>query len=316
MSSIATQSSQKHYAKFGRCQNIETGKTRCAMTPEDCESARNENGERWYNDAYTKQKGIDDGDCKCENTLMGACVSVVGKNMNYECAPRTKTVEEDYCLPQDDVNGILLDPTYEILPTNTAGTNCFCDALQSIEDDTIRNSPSSLNKYGACFDASKDEFFCAYSGEYCQGDHVWIHPQDVPDIRADGGFCTCEQTHIGGCVGGFHNFHCALSEEDCHWNSFVLPIDLKMEHNHSCLLCDRTVSLSIKPDEIVDSVEFDPSLAPRGLSFTAGISIGVAVTVIGLVLCGVMRYYARKDKTSDDNNTDNTSSSEVVPDIN
>jgi hypothetical protein len=88
-----------------------------------------------------------------------------------------------------------------------------------------------------------------------------------------------------------------------------------MEHNHACMLCEKTVSLSYKPDEIVDSVAFDPSLAPKGLSFKAGISIGVAVTVVGLVLCGAMRYYARKDKTSGGNTTGNTSSSEVVPQI-
>jgi len=309
--SLSVESNQKHYASFGRCQNVNTGETRCAMTPEDCEPARNDDGERWFNDLRLQQKGIDDGPCKCENTLMGACVSVGGKRMNYECAPRTKTVENDYCQPKDNEDGDSIIPTYEILPTNTAGTNCYCDALQSIEDDSIRKSPSSLTKYGACYNGSVDDFFCAYSSDYCTGDHTWVHPSDVPSIRSDGGYCTCEQTHIGGCVGGMYSFHCALSSDDCHWNTFVLPIDLKVQHNHACMLCEKTITLDPQPDEIA-AIDFDPSSAP-GLSLVAGISIGAAVTVVALALCGIVRYRVRKDKASNDNVDD--SSPEEVPQI-
>jgi len=313
MSSLALQSTQKHYARFGRCQNIKTGETRCAMTASDCEPARNDDGEMWYNDLRLKQKGIDDGDCKCENTLMGACVSVGGNHMSYECAPRT-TREDDYCQAHDDdQDGNSVLPTYEILPTNSAGTNCFCDALQSIEDDSIRHSPASLTKYGACFDPFRDEFFCAYSSESCSGDHVWVHPKDVPDIRPDGGFCTCEQTHIGGCIGGMYPFHCALSEEDCHWNSFVPPIPLKMQHNHACMMCEKTITLDPKPDEI-NTIEYAPN-AMFSLSFTAGISIGVGVSVVFLVYCGVARFYARKDKAGKSNTAVEDSAPGSVPQI-
>jgi len=295
--SLTVDSNQVHFAKFGRCENIKTGKTRCAMTPEDCEPARNDEGERWFNDLRSKQKGIDDHECKCENTLMGACVSVGGKKMGYECAPRTKNVEEEYCSPKEDDSGNSIDPTYEILPTNAAGTNCYCDALQSVEDDSIRNSPSSMTKYGACYNPANGDFFCAYSSDYCQGEnHSWVHPDEVPEIREDGGYCTCEQTHIGGCVGGMYPFHCALSPEDCHWNEFFLPIDLKVQHNHACMLCERTVTLDPQPDEI-KTLDFDPSTR-SGLSFTAGISIGAAVTVVAIALCCAARYCARKDKES------------------
>lgn len=293
--SLAVTSSQIHYARFGRCQNIETLETRCAMTRDDCEPIGNDGGERWFNNLRLKQKGIDDGPCKCENTLMGACVSVGGKTMDYECAPRTEKVEEEYCLPHDDKDGNQIDPTYQILPTNSAGTNCFCDALQSVEDDKIRHNPSSLTKYGACYDSFRDEFFCAYSSEYCDHNHVWVHPSEVPSIREDGGHCTCEQTHVGGCVGGSESFHCALSSDDCHWSGFVLPIALKTQHNHACMLCEKTISLEPKADEIIETLEYAPTI--RSLTLTAGISIGVTVTVVAIVLCGVIRFYVRKDKT-------------------
>lgn len=278
-------SSQKHYARFGRCQNIETGATRCAMSPDDCEPAINEEGEIWISNLRLAQKGINEAPCKCENTLMGACVSVGGKHMTYECAPRTKSVEEDYCRKPSDGK---IDPIYDILPANTAGTNCYCDALQSIEDDSIRKSSSSRTKYGACYNPSSvsDNFFCAYSSEYCTGEHVWIHPEDVPSIRDSGEHCTCESTHIGGCVGGMYSFHCALSEYDCQWNRFVLPFALKQEHNHACFLCEQTMKLNPNPDEI-DMTAFKGT---TGLSTGAAISVGVAVSVVGLVLLGAVRF--------------------------
>ena len=319
--SLVVTSSQKHYARFGRCENVKTGATRCAMTKDDCEPARNEDGERWYNDLRLKQKGIDDGPCKCGNTLMGACVTFGAKQMNFECAPRTINVEEDYCVGDENGDGTSTDPTYAILPTNSAGTNCYCDALQSIEDDRIHRSSSSRTKYGACHNQDDGSFFCAYSSEYCEGNHRWVRPELVPDIRGDGGYCTCEQTHIGGCIGGMESFHCALSEDDCYWNEFVMPIPLKAQHNHACMLCEQTVSLDPKPDEI-ETLEYSPSTT--SLSFTAGISIGITVSVVSIVLCGMVRFYVRKDKTKSgdgggggDDGNDATKDSETdgVPEI-
>lgn len=285
--SLSISSSQKHYARFGRCENVKTGETRCAMTPEDCEPARNDDGERWFSDLRLKQKGIEGAPCTCENTLMGACVTVGGKHMTYDCAPRTARVEEDYCRKEESSP---FDPTYEVLPTNSAGTNCHCDALQSIEDDAIRHSTSSRTRYGACYvpNASGEEnrFFCAYSSDYCTGDHIWLHPNDVPGVRGDGEHCTCESTHIGGCVGGMYAFHCALAEEDCHWNTFVLPIPLKTELNHACFLCEKTIALDPKPDEI-DTTDF----APSRLNTATAVSIVLTVSVVSIVLFGVARAF-------------------------
>jgi len=304
--SLAVLSSQKHYARFGRCVNVKTGATRCAMSAEDCEPSRNEDGELWYNDLRLKQKGINDGDCKCENTLMGACVAIGGKRMDFECAPRTNQVEEDYCLPHEDENGNSINPDYQILPTNSAGTNCYCDKLHSIEDDAIRHDPNAMTKYGACYDDSNGEFFCAYSSDYCTDGHRWVSPKDVPDIRGDGGHCTCEQTHIGGCVGGMYPFHCALSETDCHWNGFVLPLELKSQHNHACMLCDMKISLDVKHDEI-NEIEY----ATEGLPLAALISIGVAAPLVAIGLYFAIRSCCRRNKAS----SAEDSSPENVPQI-
>jgi len=264
------------------------------MTPEDCEPARNEDGERWFNALRLEQKGIEGAPCTCQNTLMGACVSVGGKHMTYECSPRTKDVEEDYCRKTESGD----DPTYEILPTNSAGTNCYCDALQSIEDDSIRRSASSRTKYGACYipngvgDEKENQFFCAYSSEYCTGDHVWVHPNDVPNIHGEGEYCTCDATHIGGCVGGMYPFHCALSKEDCNWNTFNLPISMKTDHNHACFLCEKVFTVHPKQDEI-DTVAYRGS--PK-LATTVAVSVGIAVSVVALVLLGMTRSFVRKTK--------------------
>lgn len=263
------------------------------MTPDDCEPSRNEGGERWFSALRLKQKGVEEAPCTCRNTLVGACVTVGGKHMNYECAPRTSNVEEDYCHKTEGGK----DPTYEILPTNEAGTNCYCDILQSIEDDSIRGSPSARTKYGACYDhnAGEDEkenrFFCAYSSDYCTGNHMWVHPNDVPTIRGDGEYCTCESTHTGGCVGGMHPFHCALSEQDCNWNTFVPPIRLKTDHNHACFLCEETFTVNPKQDEI-DALAY---MGYSKLTSAEAISIGVASSAIALVvLVGLGRSFVRR----------------------
>jgi len=387
---MSVSSSQVHYAQIGSCQNVVSGKTRCAISPDDCEPARNEDGEKWYS-AIRMEEKVESGSasgsaaaCRCEETLIGACVFVGGKQMTYECAPRTtRSVtsgsssstatsssdeeqdndvdnnndddNEDYCRQEEDDDGNILDPSYEFLPANSAGTNCFCDALHSIEDDSVTGRSSSRTRYGACYippnknnnnnkndDTEDNKFFCAYSSEYCTGDHVWIHPNDVPTIRGDNGgdgdgakdtgtvtnYCNCETTRIGGCVGGFHDFHCGISEADC-WNTmFVPPIPLKVAHNHACLLCKETMTIHPEQDEI-DTMEFqneDTTTTTTSSSNSSnsnsnsnssitkagaiGIGIGVLVLVTFMVLISMTCLYIRKKKnrqqkkTNKDNDDD------------
>jgi len=244
--------------------------------------------------------------------------------------------DEDYCRQEEDEYGNILDPSYEFLPANSAGTNCFCDALHSIEDDSVTGRSSSRTRYGACYippnnnkndddDDDDNKFFCAYSSDYCTGDHVWIHPNDVPTIRGDGGanggdgssnYCNCETTRIGGCVGGFHDFHCGISESDCWNNMFVPPIPLKMEHNHACLLCKETMTIHPEKDEI-DSIEFQQETTPSSNSSSSSITkagaIGVGIGVLSLftlmLLVSIIFIYIRKKNRqqrsmNQDNNDD------------
>jgi len=338
---MSVSSSQVHYAQIGSCQNVVSGKTRCAISPDDCEPARNEDGEKWYSAIRMEEKvksgsGSSAAACRCEDTLIGACVFVGGKQMTYECAPRTtrsvnsvssssssstatsSSDEEqdnddiddaDYCRPEEDDAGNILDPSYEFLPANAAGTNCFCDALHSIEDDSVTGRSSSRTRYGACYippnknnknddDTEDNKFFCAYSSEYCTGDHVWIHPNDVPTIRGDNGseggakgtgttnYCHCETTRIGGCVGGFHDFHCGISDSDC-WNTmFVPPIPLKVEHNHACLLCQQIMTIHPEQDEI-DTMEFqhqDTTTTTTASSNSSTSNSNIAKAGVGVLL--------------------------------
>ena len=139
---------------------------------------------------------------------MGACTFVGGQHMKYQCAPRPH-IKDDYCRPEEKDDGtgafIVIDPTYDILATNPTGTNCFCDAFKSADTGVMANN-HTFTSYGACYipndNDNENQFFCAYSSEYCTNDHIWVHPNDVPTILGkDDGYCNCENTHIGGCVG-------------------------------------------------------------------------------------------------------------------
>jgi len=313
-SSLSVTSSQVHYAQFGRCQNIKTGKTRCALSPDDCEPAQNEDGEKWYNALRLKEKGIDEPPCLCEDTLLGACVFVgaPGQHIKYECAPNRK---EDYCRPEEDEdNTIFIDPTYDFLPMDPARTNCFCDAFKSsstaitenIDDDIKKKNLTDIIKdrtrYGACYvpndsnDYEKKKFFCAYSSDYCTDDHIWIHPNDVPSFFGkEGEYCNCEKTHIGGCVGGFQDFHCGISELDCRTNLFVRPIPLKEEHNHACFLCKETFSVFREEDEI-DNANYDEESSYYISIRNIRIGIAVSVIIATAFLIGVFTWRWRRKK--------------------
>jgi len=288
-SSLSFDSTHVQYAQFGRCQNIKTGKTRCAISLEDCIPPNNPHGEKWYNVIRLKEKDIDAVPCVCDNTLIGACK--YNGEIKYECAPRSFGKEDDYCREMNNIQ-----PTYEFLPANPSGTNCFCDSQKSVEDDTIH----TRTKYGACYiPGNNNAFFCAYSSDYCTSNHIWIHPNNVPDILGDGKYCHCENTHIGGCVGGFQDFHCGVSSLDCRTNQFVLPLKLKEEHNHACFLCKQTASIDdAKVDELGRIRDNNTS---HNANKTVTISVIGTMLVLGLVtICFVfLKRKKRRQKPID-----------------
>jgi len=141
--------------------------------------------------------------------------------------------------------------------------------------------------------------FCAYSSDYCTSNHIWIHPNNVPDILGDGKYCHCENTHIGGCVGGFQDFHCGVSSLDCRTNQFVLPLKLKEEHNHACFLCKQTASIDdAKVDELGRIRDNNTS---HNANKTVTISVIGTMLVLGLVtICFVfLKRKKRRQKPID-----------------
>lgn len=267
------QTSQVHYYKPGRCQNIKTEETRCALTPDDCEPARNVDGEKWVNAIQMEVEGMEA--CNCETTMIRACMSG-GTSMTYNCAPGH---EEDYCRANTNIPNEL--QFYDFIPTNAAQTTCFCDGMRSQNDVLAR----IRTRYGACYVPAslqlnqKEQFFCAYSSDYCKGDHIWVHPDDVLEILGEEE-CHCENTRIGGCVGGFQDFHCAVTEFDCISNIFVPPIMLKSEYNHACLLCDETMTTQPKQDEI-NEVLFSTE---KTEIFTTVPTIAIIISVLVIIL--------------------------------
>lgn len=281
--------SQVHYLKPGRCKNVETGETRCAMSPTDCELISNKNGERFYNSIRSEQEGFPP--CSCETTLIGACIKG-GTSMTYECA-----AHKEACIPSTDVSASLQH--YGFIPQNVAGTNCKCSGM--FTDAAL----VSRTKYGACYIPSTPEVnFCAYSSEYCDGAHEWLSPMEVMDVL--GKECHCEHTRIGGCVGGFHSFHCAATSADCISNAYYTPIELKRDHNHECYLCNEKWSLDLNLDELSDRPSTSDSSSESDTSMIIGLSTTIAVLMlsIGLMFGMMMKFKTNRKVPKIESNDD------------
>jgi hypothetical protein len=131
-----------------------------------------------------------------------------------------------------------------------AGNRCsphsygFCSAGESFLDARSTNNNDTSCKcdeisYGVCQDRSSNRnHSCAFSPKDCEdGQHIWIQPNDVE--IATGLVCTCDKVRIGGCVGGFQGFTCAVTEDDCPWDHYYPPYSLKRLHGHTCNLCQQ-----------------------------------------------------------------------------
>lgn len=244
-------------ADIGVCEDVRTGRMRCAMQSSDCKPQEIDDmglkGEKWFS-AYTqKQRGQDF--CSCNETSVGSC--------NSRCSPH----QYGYC----DANEMFHDAT---LFTHNSG--CKCNTVT----------------YGACQDlTSSMDHFCALSPHDCEGDHhhFWVEPGKAKAIT--GLDCRCEQVRVGGCVGKNMGFTCALSKDDCPWDVFYPPYSLKRLHGRTCNLCDSADHSLLQPDEL-DTIQQDPK---RGLS--RGNKVAIAFTVIfGIVGFSVGLFLWRRKR--------------------
>jgi len=311
------------YAEMGVCENVETGIQRCAMQLSDCEPThfidgeKNEIGEKWYSAYRQKQRGF--APCDCMQTSMGVCTksleisdadkgeSSSNNNENNElndriqCAPHAQACQRSV-------------ESFGFLSTSSINScNCVFN----------ENNPEKRTKYGACQDVissrNNKDHFCAYSPEDCEGDnHVWIYPEDTLKILKME--CFCEEVRIGGCIGGFSNFHCAITEDDCNWDKFYSPISLKEEHGMSCRLCRPSTNdvSNLETDEI-------DGLKKKGLTAweISGISI-LSVNSFAFLVVSLYYYFykirgKKKDNTTmavadgtENKNTEDITGSEVL----
>lgn len=284
LASIATAKAREilNVAKLGACEHAITGVVRCAMQASNCEpeyidGVKNPNGERWYSAYRMEQRGLES--CSCETTEVGSCfkpgkADIAGGsgNVEFRCAPHS-----DSCHNQDGESfGI----------ANFAMSNdekCGCSGF----GDLSLNELSWKTLYGACRSpsGSKDDYFCAYSPHDCEGEYSWVEPNSVSGLF--GRDCHCEDTHVGGCVGGFQGFLCAITEDDCAWDNFHHPMPLKKKWGHSCRLCkagDDNVSPSVSFNDAIDRETQSKNL---GIGAILGIVAGSAV---GLSLLMLLMY--------------------------
>uniref|UniRef100_A0A7S2WIY2 EGF-like domain-containing protein n=1 Tax=Eucampia antarctica TaxID=49252 RepID=A0A7S2WIY2_9STRA len=273
---IQDTTTQSHFYKPGVCQDLETKRNRCSLTSDDCIPRSAKNGERWMNSAVMEQAGLPS--CSCEKTEIKACFKAIngGNSKEYRCAPR----KDDYCDQGDD--------NYGFVPTNAVNSVCFCDDLRSMID-----APEKPTLYGACVDpADSKKFFCAFSPDYCELGHTWVDPLIVKILKGEN-YCTCENTRVGGCVGGFNGFHCAIAEDDCLSNNYINPLALKTKHNHACFLCNKRTRL-YKKDEI------DNTSSQSNSNTTVIVALCTTIGAIGLVAIVVYSQRVRQKKDEKD----------------
>ena len=93
----------------------------------------------------------------------------------------------------------------------------------------------------------------------------------------------------GGCVGGFMGFTCAVTTEDCDWDSYYPPLKLKKSHGYSCRLCKPIAHQIIKEDMIDTLLFVDNTDSSNMIAGTVGgafgMIFGIAMTLIAVLVC-------------------------------
>lgn len=248
----------------------------CAMQSSDCEpshidGSKNVLGEQWYS-AYRQEQRGSVNQCRCESTSIGACVQTTSisnsKSDTSDNAPLSVrcAAHEGLCRAEET----FLKASSEVPQLS----DCKCDHGGAGTNELP-------TKYGACVhkEQSRDEYFCAYRREDCQGTHYWMEPTDVPEEYE----CHCGNVRTGGCVGGFMKFQCAATPDDCSFDRYLAPADLKRLHGYSCRLCDAdAVGLSLSTDEI-DGISQQKNIPMVPVLITVALVILVAAGA-GLLL--------------------------------
>ena len=93
----------------------------------------------------------------------------------------------------------------------------------------------------------------------------------------------------GGCVGGFMGFTCAVTTEDCDWDSYYPPLELKKSHGYSCRLC-KPIAHQIIKEDMIDTLPFvDNTDSSNMIAGTVGgafgMIFGIAMTLIAVLVC-------------------------------
>lgn len=263
----------RNYGEMGVCENVLTGRQRCAMQSSDCEPSHIDGqltliGEKWYSAYQQKQRGFDP--CTCKMTSIGTCLGGLSPG---------STSANDRCSPQSNGFCHAGESFLDARSTNDGNTSCKCDEIS----------------YGACQDRSSNRnHFCAFSPKDCEdGMHVWIAPRDVAMVT--GLVCTCENVRIGGCVGGFQGFNCAVTQDDCPWDQYFPPFSLKRVHGYTCNLCQGPQQQSTTKDEL-DELPQQELLPKRnlGMSTTGKALISVFFLISAISLTSLFVYRRRR----------------------
>ena len=266
------------YAKTGTCENIRTDEQRCALQASDCEPShvegeKNVEGERWYSAYRMEQRGFPQ--CSCGETTIGAClgvgdIGVSGVMLDFRCAPHPESCHLREGETFGMVNFSLKD-----------NAQCTCSGLSDAND----SGSQSPTLYGACrHQKDAEKHFCAYSSSNCEEGYDWIDPSSVSEMI--GFSCTCENTRVGGCVGGFTEFICAVSQDDCDWDTYFPPATLKEKHGYDCRLCKPQIGSSITSNGGIEAITFKEVGLSRGT--IAGIVLGVVVGCITIAFAATL----------------------------
>jgi hypothetical protein len=266
--SAAAAASNKTYipAEIGICENVQTGRVRCAMKSSDCipQQLNEESvitGEKWYSAYMQKSRGQEF--CSCQETSIGSC--------NSRCSPQ----EHGYC---DTTRNELFHEAMTI----THNSGCRCDTAI----------------YGACQDLSSSmNHFCAYSPTDCEEDHhhFWVEPSRTKAVT--GLDCRCEQVRVGGCVGKVMGFACAISKDDCPWDVYYPPYSLKMRHGHTCNLCVSTGDGSWSPDpDELDSIQEQDNSKRGGTTKGRNKALPSVLVIFTVFGFGIAFFFAWKKK--------------------
>lgn len=315
----------KHnFALIGACES-NSGDRRCALGPSDCKPShidgkKNVHGEKWHSAYRMNQLGY--APCTCEETRVSACflgeagLDSTGANVHFRCAPHS----ESCLLSKGETFGLING----IVPLED-DAQCGCSVLGVLEEHSFEEGKSASNQlqdssgalekpppplsqaatlYGACYKAADDNF-CAFSPSDCQGadeGYSWVDPTSVSDML--GYECTCADTHVGGCVGGFMGFTCAVTSADCIWDIYYPPKKLKESHGYDCRLC-KPIKHHIIHEDAIDKLasptEDGHVLSTKNILAFGGIgmAIGIVVTLLGVFVCINHRFKREKPVRSE-----------------